>query len=163
MKKKIFVLLITLVILSLGAIPVFAGPPALATGLWQYTPYILDVKEAGCNTFLDTFENGVWAGTFQGTSTEDGKVVIHCSGAWSFNAIVSFDPVTVDGKLGTLKMSVVGSRPDAEADWQGKWVIISGTGELENLRGQGTWWGPGSPEVGVQGNIPYEGNYHFEL
>ena len=161
MKKKLFITLLVLMVLSLVAIPAMAGPPEEAAGLWQYQPFILDVKQAGCNTFLTTFENGKWTGTFEGTSTEDGKVVIHCNGAWSFNAIVSFEG-SVAGKSGTLKMSVVGTRPDGLADWQGKSVIISGTGELANLRGQGTWWGPGAPAPGVWGNINYDGNYHFE-
>jgi hypothetical protein len=110
---------------------------------------------------LTTFENGPWTGTFEGISTEDGKVVIHCSGAWSFNAIVSFSELTVDGRTGTLKMSVVGKRPDENADWAGKWVILSGTGELTDLRGQGTWWGPGAPGPEEWGDIYYAGNYHF--
>lgn len=162
MKKKILVLSIVLALLFLLAIPALAGPPEKAEGLWQYKPFILEVKEAGCNTFLTTFENGLWTGTFEGTSTEDGKVVIHCNGRWSFNAIVTFSELTVDGKSGTAEMSVVGSRPDAFTDWAGMFVIQNGTGELANLRGQGKWWGPGAPEVGVWGDIEYSGNYHFE-
>ncbi len=161
MKKKLFVLLMVLLALSMVSITALAGPPEKAEGLWQYQPFILDARVAGCNTFLTTFENGIWTGTFEGTSTEDGKVVIHCNGAWSYKAIVSFEGY-VDDKYGTLKMSVVGKRPDGLADWQGKSVILGGTGELANLRGQGTWWGPGAPAPEVWGDIYYEGNYHFE-
>ena len=161
MKKRLFVLLIVLTILALGAIPALAGPPQKAEGLWQYQPFILGVKEAGCNTFLTIFENGLWTGTFEGTSIDYGKVVIHCNGAWSFNAIVLFEG-SVAGKSGTLRMSVVGGRPDALSDWEGKSVILSGTGELANLRGQGTFWGSGAPVPEVWGDIYYEGNYHFE-
>jgi len=165
MKKRSMMFLITIlvvVLLSVLSVPVSAGPPENAKGLWQYQPFILDVKKAGCNTFLTTFENGMWTGTFDGTSTEDGKVVIYCSGAWSFNAIVSFNEVSVNGKEGTLKMSVVGSTPDEFTDWEGEWVILSGTGELANLRGQGIWWGPGAPDVGLWGDIYYSGDVHFE-
>jgi len=165
MKKRSTKFLITVLIAALLAVfsvPVSAGPPDNAEGLWQYQPFILGAEEAGCNTFLTTFENGMWTGTFEGASTEDGKVVIYCSGAWSFNAIVSFSEVSVNGKEGTLKMSVVGSTPDAFTDWEGKWVIISGTGELANLRGQGIWWGPGAPDVGLWGDIYYSGDVHFE-
>ena len=164
MRKLLLTLLAVLMIslLSTLSTSVHAGPPETAEGLWQYVPFILDVKEAGCNTFLTTFENGSWTGTFEGTSTEDGKVVIHCSGAWSFNAIVSFSEVAVGGNEGTLEMSVVGRRPDGSSDWEGKWVILSGTGELANLRGQGPWWGPGAPGPGQLGDIYYDGNIHFE-
>ena len=161
MKKKLAVLVAVVMVLSVLLMPVQAGPPVEASGLWQYTPYILEAREAGGNTFLTTFEEGLWTGTFQGVSTEDGRVVIHRSGAWSFNAIVSFDG-EVDGKSGTLTMSVGGDRPFGVTDWEGRWVILSGTGELATLRGQGTWWGPGSPGPGELGDIYYAGKVHFE-
>ncbi len=44
-------------------------------------------------------------------------------------------------------MYVTGERPNHLSDWEGEWVITSGTGELEDLHGQGTWWG-----LGWQGN-----------
>ncbi len=154
------VLLSTLIIVL--SVPAYAGPPENANGLWQYTPTILAVRERGCNTFLTTSEEGIWTGTFTGNSTEDGKVVIHCSGMWSFDAIVSFHDVTVAGKSGTLEMTVVGGRPDASSNWTGRWVILSGTGDLASLRGQGTWWGPGAHGPGTWGDIYYSGDYHFE-
>ena len=166
MKKMWLTLLTVVVALSALLISAQAGPPDTAEGLWQYQPFIEDTKTAGCNTFLDTFENGRWSGTFEGTSTEDGKVVIHCSGAWSFNAIVSYEGVVHDDSgiphSGTLVMSVQGSRPDGTSDWHGGWVILRGTEELATLRGQGTWSGPGAAAPGVWGDIYYEGNVHFE-
>ena len=162
-KKHLTLLILSIVALLLaGSLPVQAGPPQIAEGLWQYTPFIQGVRLAGCNTFLTTSEESVWTGAFEGTSTEDGQVVIHCSGRWSFNAIVTFDQVTVDDRSGTLEMSVNGSKPDVTTDWFGRWVITGGTGGLENLRGQGTWWGPGAPAPEVEGDIYYEGNIHFE-
>jgi hypothetical protein len=164
MKKMHVLALATLsiiVLLIAVTLPVQAGPPQNASGLWQYQPFIMEAREAGCNTFLTTFENGLWTGTFEGTSTEDGKVVIHCNGSWSFNAIVTFEG-KVDGREGTLEMSVNGSRPDETADWFGRWVITDGTDGLKNLRGQGTWWGPGAPAPEEWGDIYYGGNYHFE-
>jgi hypothetical protein len=162
--KKIIQLLVVLSVIGLAFLvssPALAGPPGTAGGLWQYRPVMLGGSMSGCNTFAQTFEDGLWTGTFDGISTEYGNVTIHCNGAWSFRSIVSFVG-SVDGKEGTFEMSVVGSRPDGLADWEGKFVILSGTGELANLRGQGIWWGPGSPGPGLWGDIYYEGNYHFE-
>jgi hypothetical protein len=163
--RKAFLTLLSLLILVLliaVVVPVQAGPPESAEGLWQYQPFILGAQVNDCNTFLTTFENGVWTGTFEGNSTEDGKVVIHCNGSWSFNAIVTFSQVTVGGRSGTLEMSVNGSRPDGLSDWTGYWVITDGADGLENLRGQGNWWGPGAPAPEEWGDIYYEGNIHFE-
>jgi hypothetical protein len=85
---------------------------------------------------LDRIENRMWSCACDGTSTEDGKVVIHCNGDWSFNAMVSHVG-TVNGQSGTLEMSVAGSLPDGESEWHGRWVILSGTEGLATLRGQG--------------------------
>lgn len=142
------------------SVPVQAGPPSGAGGLWQYQPFIDEVRFADGNTFLKTHENGIWTGTFSGTSTEDGNVVIYSSGAWSFRGTVSFAG-EVDGRSGNLTMQVEGKRPDAFTDWSGKWVILNGTDDLANLHGQGTWWGPGAPAPGEWGDIFYSGEIHF--
>lgn len=162
--KKRWLLPITMLmaaLLFILLVPAHAGPPENAEGVWQYQPFIENVRTAGGNTFLDTFENGRWTGTFSGTSMEDGNVVIYSSGAWSFRGIVSFRGA-VDNRSGELTMLAVGSRPDAFTDWEGTWVIKSGTGELATLKGRGTWWGPGSPGVGQWGDIYYSGSVHFE-
>jgi len=161
MKKMLLTLLTVFMVLSTLSMPMHAGPPTTAEGLWQYKPTVLAVRVADGNTFLTTKEEGKWAGTFEGTSTEDGKVVIHSSGSWSFRGTVSFDG-EVNGKSGKLEMHVVGSKPDAVTDWEGKWVILSGTDGLATLRGQGTWWGPGAPAPGEWGDIYYSGNIHFK-
>lgn len=163
MKKRLLILITVLMVVLLVtlSVPAYAGPSENAEGLWQYQPFIEEMRFAGGNIFLETFENGSWSGTFTGTSTEDGKVVIHSSGTWSFKGIVSFEG-EVNGKSGKLTMRAVGSRPDAFTDWTGKWVILSGTDDLITLRGQGTWWGPGAPAPGEWGDIYYSGNVHFD-
>ena len=138
MKKRSGLLMTVLVfaLLSVLVVPAYAGPPDdNVGGLWKYKPTIVGTRLAGGNTFLTTQEEAVWSGTFDGTSTEDGKVVVHSSGAWSFKGIVTFEGVVNDNdNEGTMKMRVVGSRPDVFTEWTGKWVIISGTGGLAGLR-----------------------------
>ena len=43
-------------------------------------------------------------------------------------------------------------------DLKGPWVIISGTGGLVGLHGQGTWWHSG---IGFA-NLEYAGQVHFD-
>jgi hypothetical protein len=180
MKKMLVAVVTVVVLLSVLPISASAHPPTPVEGVWEYLPYIkvendsgecvkpeegdtgpLCVKVAGGNQFLQTYEDGWWAGDFEGTSEDHGKVTIHRSGRWNFKALVYFEGAA-NGTPGTLKMSVVGGRPDVSADWQGQWVILSGTGELETLRGQGTWWGPGWLEIpNVPGIIHYDGQVHF--
>ena len=163
MIKKILSLIIILLALSLIAIPAFAGNPQDASGTWYYKPsQPPEERLAGGNLHMKIVDEGYWEGTFSGDSTDHGFVIIHPNGRWTYQGWVMLDPITVDGKTGSLEMRVNGSRPDAFSEWTGKWVILSGSGELENLRGQGKWWGPGwQGDPAVYGVIPYDGNYHF--
>ena len=66
---------------------------------------------------------------------------------------------TVLGYAGTLVMRLEsrGTLPATTPyTTMGTWVIISGTGELANLHGQGTWWNLGL------GQFEYEGQIHFD-
>jgi hypothetical protein len=161
-KKILLALLILSVILSMRSRSAPAGSATAASGLWRYKPRIEHVRVVDSKAFFDTSAEGVWTGTFIGASTEVGQVVIHSSGIWSFSATVSFSRVTVDRKSGTLELSIVGERPDVSADWQGEWVILSGTGDLATLRGQGTWWAPAVPEAAEWSIAYYGGQVDFE-
>lgn len=162
MKKKIYFSLALVIILSLTAIPVFAGSTQNASGIWYYLPLELNfVKEAGGNEFFEITEKGVWTGTFQGSSIDSGSAVFFHSGAIHFKGIVDFEG-EVEGKTGTLTIKVNGRKANPAADWKGHWVIIDGGGELSDLHGQGKWWGPGyNPEVPEEyGVIYYDGKVH---
>jgi hypothetical protein len=173
MKKRLFVLLAVIVVLSMASTPALAVPPEDAGGVWCYMPATLVVeKVVGGNQFWTTSDVGYWTGTFHsGVSPEDPAVsedhcsaVLHSSGYLWGHCTVSFAAVTVDGQTGGLEMSVLLSQPYAGAEWDGKWVITGGTGDLNELRGQGTMSGPGyNPEEPEDcGVIDYSGNYHFE-
>ena len=164
MRKRILILIAVMAVLLMVAGPVQATRPTDAEGLWQYMPTSAEERHAnGGNTFLTVTEDGLWIGTFTGSSTEEGTVVIHSSGSRFFRGTVSFDEVVVDGKSGALEMRVVGSSRDVSAGWEGKWVILGGTDELATLRGQGTWWGLGwQGDPNVYGEIPYSGSIHFK-
>lgn len=163
MKKKLIVLIVVLMALSMVSMPAFAGKPQEASGTWWYRPsQPPEEKLAGGNLHMKIADEGFWVGTFAGDSTDYGFAIIHTDGHWTYKGWVTINPVTVDGKTGSIEMRVNGSRPDMFSDWTGTWVITGGGGDLQNLHGQGTWWGPGwqgDPEV--YGEIPYAGNYHF--
>jgi hypothetical protein len=141
-----------------------ATPPTSASGKWYYTPWIESTRFADGNMFMEAYTDDppdIWEGTFEGNSEDVYTGVIHSTGAWNANGVAFFEGV-VGGREGTLVIWFLGSKPDMLADWTGKWVILRGTGELANLRGQGRWWGQGAPDIGVEGFVFYSGKIHFD-
>ncbi len=166
-KKKLFVLLALIIVLSLMSIPT-CTPTAEeidAEGVWSYLPAGPPVEDVvGPYTFMTISDAGDWTGTITGSADDFGEVAIHSSGPWYYNGTVPFDSVTVNGRTGGLVISVYGSRPNAGAEWDGTWVIISGKGDLAGLRGQGTWEGPGwQGDPKVPGEVYYSGSIYFEF
>jgi hypothetical protein len=166
MSKRLFVLLAAIVVLSLVSIPALAGPPEDAFGKWCYVPETMTVeKVVDGNQFFTSTDTGTWTGTFDGESDDACYSVLHSSGHWWGRCTVSFASVTVDGATGGLEMRVLVSLPDAadpDAEWDGKWVIAGGTGDLKDLRGQGSMSGPGWQGGPACGELEYWGIYHFE-
>ncbi len=165
--RRVVVVFFTTLMATIWAVASYAGPSQKAEGLWEYIPTSVVPEIAlTCDDALPVppgvlalTEIGQWSGTFNGSSNESGKLIIHCTGWFSFFAIVSFDNVEVNGKYGAMYMRVAGSKPDPFADWCGSWTILDGTDELTSLRGSGNWWGPGyNPGVPEQwGQIYYDG------
>jgi len=60
--------------------PIQAGPPETAEGDFRYFGLTAVPKFAGCNMFLTITEIAEWKGTFIGSSTDEGKAVLHCNG-----------------------------------------------------------------------------------
>ena len=58
------------------------------------------------------------------------------SGFWNVWLRSDFTGKVLD-KEGTMVIQLVGKKP-AGGDWYGHWVILSGTGDLAKVRGQGT-------------------------
>jgi len=62
----------------------------------------------------------------------------------------------VGDKVGTLVIIFVGNTTKYGGIWgSGQWSISSGTGDLANLRGEGSFWGRG-------GNLIYTGQIYIE-
>lgn len=169
MKKKLLVLLTimlaAILVVSVMAIPALAGPPEDASGEWCYTPISMAVdKVVGGNQFISSSDAGSWSGTFVGESEDYCDSVIHSSGSWWGRCSVSFASATVGDKTGGLDMNVLVSLPNGATEWDGKWVINGGSGDLKDLRGRGIMSGPGynPAEPGECGKIDYSGDFHFK-
>jgi len=143
-------------LLSTLSTAVHATPPTTAEGRWYYTPYPSPPRWADGNQFIYGYEYSTWTGTFDGTSYDVFTVVVHPSGFRYVEGLIDFDG-TVMGKSGSMVIRFVGKGTGTPptVEWSGQWVILSGTGELASLCGQGTWWGPAKA-------VYYSGKIHFE-
>ena len=157
MRKKISTLLMTsAIILSALLIPtVLAKKPISVDGTWSWWADDFSFRFAGGNTFISATEHDTLTGTFTGTGVGPFTMTEHPDGYYTGSGRTTFT-VTVQEKSGTCVIRWVGNTENQpEGDWWFKWVIISGTGELANLRGQGTCWGFGT-QVDMTGTIHFD-------
>lgn len=164
MRKLMLLMLVVVMIVVGGPLPASAD-----TNTWNYEVGIPDFDKfvakgtlvdtplgplpLGPNVFISNTDVGIWKGMLEGTSFENFVVVIHKDHA-TYQGRMTFEG-TVDGKEGTLVIKTNGSGPwPPVGDWSGRWVILSGTDDLSNLRGQGSWWGP-------LPTLEYDGKVHF--
>ena len=163
MRKRFSVLLLcSVAFVSLLFVPTLIakhddqGPAIFAYGKWTYTPIEKDTREidGGDYLFVLGSEQGIWTGTFTGTSYDAYVAMAHSGVSHLYYGLIEFESVVVDGREGSLIISF-GPGEKVEGQWSGEWEVVSGTGELENLHGKGTWWGPSK-------NLDYEGHLHFD-
>lgn len=146
--------------LAVSAIPAGAEPPTPASGDWTYVPFDVEiVKVAGQNTFIEGKDTGTWTGTFTGTSTEEFILVNHAKAGFNYYSGVIEFTGTVQGQSGTMVIRTNGKQDPGTVVpgpglWEGSWVIVSGTGDLVNVHGQGTFTGPSL-------DLDYSGQIHF--
>ena len=128
-----------------------------ASGTWVFYPDHKDLKYGDDYTFILGNETGDWTGTFEGTDYAVFSAVKYPSGTYVYLSYgLIFFEGEVHGKEGTLVISFSPAVKTGDPMlWSGPWEIVSGTGELENLRGRGTWW-----EIETE-NIEYTGWIRF--
>ena len=140
-----------------------ASKPISASGTWSWiTPstYFDVSKVANGKTFISADADEVFTGTFDGTAYDVFTMTIHSKGFITGRGRTLFTGIVL-GKSGTLRIQWVGNTKNDEGMWWFVWIILSGTGELANLHGQGTCWGPGPAGPGVWGGVDYTGNIFF--
>jgi hypothetical protein len=173
MKKVLMLLLLVCLVLP---VVVFAGPPHEdVEGYFYYIPLGCDdVKWAGDNFIMrDCRDEGFYEfGDFLGTSSEVYDFLLHGADPEAPDPFGLFEyeegwykgtttfTGTVAGKTGTMVIMFVGKSPGDLFTWSGTWRILSGTGGLANIHGNGTW-GDADPPPLPGYYIHYEGRIHF--
>ena len=157
-RMKISTLFLTsAVILSALLIPtVLAEKPTDVSGTWAWDATDFSFKYAGGVTFMSATEHDTFSdGTFIGSGVGPFTVRVDPNGFMTGRGRTTFTGEVMD-KEGTLVIQWTGNTKNDMGYWWFKWVIISGTGELANLRGSGYCWGPGPSGVTMYGKIHFD-------
>jgi hypothetical protein len=172
--KKAKILSATIVALMISVIlgtsvSLAQGTPSTdVSGKFKATPISGStiIRDAGTNLFIYREANGLWTGGISGTTHGHQNIISHgwnglqppaSTIEWSTLKIEIFmASALVDGKTGSLTLQIVG-KGYADGTNIGTWKIMSGTGDLENLHGQGSWW-----KAPTDLESSYGGQIHFD-
>jgi hypothetical protein len=133
--RRFLPLLSVVVLLAIGAAAAAAAPPNSAQGTFTYLASTFSgVRVEGGNTIIDNLSATVsYTGTFSGTSTLHGKLVLHANGTANFHDIETFTG-TVDGIPGSVTLSLEGAtNPNGVVNATD--TILYATGALADLHG----------------------------
>jgi hypothetical protein len=111
-----------------------ASPPISASGTLTYQSAIFNsIRSAGGNTIIDLSATVAYTGTFNGTSTLHGTLILHPNGTANFHDVETFTG-TVNGVSGTVTFNLNGSS-DAASVVSATDVIVDASGDLADLHG----------------------------
>ena len=111
-----------------------ASPPTLASGTVGNTSASFNsVRAADGNLIVELTATAAYTGTFTGTSTINGRLIVHADGSASFHDVEIFIG-TVNVAPGTVTFELNGSN-DAALEVQATATIIDASGELAGLHG----------------------------
>jgi hypothetical protein len=111
-----------------------ASPPQPISGQLEYLSSTFNsVTTAGGNTIIDLSATVSYTGTFTGTSTLHGRLIIHPDGSANAHDVEVFTG-TVDGVPGTVTLNLNLSS-DPALVVTGKDVIVDASGQLAGLHG----------------------------
>lgn len=159
MKRLMTIICVLLAFAGLVLVPAtaYASPPTTMSGTYAFVSrVVVDVRQADGNTIVEDILRQTLTGTVTGSATFERTTIIHSDGEFNIHGIITSDLVTVIGRSGTYTQLIDATGIAATGAIQGRWVILSGTGELANMRAHGTFEGV----AGVTGT--YLGQLHFD-
>ena len=157
MKRILSTVCVLLGLAGLVLIPatVHASPPTAVSGEYEFGDrVVVEIRQAGGNTIIKDVSGMTLAGDIEGSMVFERTFILHGDGKYNVKGIVTAI-ASVGGRSGTYTQRVVATGDLTTGTVQGTYVIISGTGGLANMRGQGTLTGISN----VAGT--YSGQVHF--
>jgi hypothetical protein len=138
--RKTLLIPVLVVALSVGlATPTRAAPiEGSGTFTFSYGTGIL-INQAGGNLFVNVPFTAINTGILTGSCAGSYALLLHLGGTTLIENFTGSETCTgaVDSRAGTYSMSFAGTQA-AGAPFEGN-MVLSGTGTLANLQGQGTF------------------------
>ena len=159
--KKILGVFTSLLVVAMLALPMsatYATKPTPVSGTFYSVPNgTIETRFAGKsdNVIMTVIGELMWTGDIAGLAAYEGFWITH-KGHTNARGISTVD-ATVNDKSGTLTIYQGSWSEPIPGLVRGHWRIISGTGDLANLHGQGTF-----EETGVPMVFAYTGQIHFD-
>jgi hypothetical protein len=126
--------LLTVLVAMVAAGGAAASPPSTASGtIANTTATFNSVRSAGGNLIIDLSATAAYTGTFSGTSTLHGVLIIHPDGSANFHDVEVFTG-TVNGVAGTVTFDLTGRNDSSLAVDETRTIIDAGGG-LDGLHG----------------------------
>jgi hypothetical protein len=150
--KRVFSL--GLAVIAIGMLLVFPtyaqeSEPTLVpvSGDAYYFPETLYTTALGDTMYAQATDEEFYSGDFEGTAKGSYRVFMRPDGSWDTWLLGEFEGTVLGEYEGTMTWLWTWTLYDPTSEWFAKWRILSGTGDLENVWGSGTAWGPGwNPE-----------------
>jgi hypothetical protein len=139
---KVLMVFAALATVALVAAPgAVASPPTAASGTFTYLSSTFNsVRSDGGNLIVDLSATVSYTGTFSGTSTVEGTLIIHADGSANFHDLETFTG-TVNGVSGTVTFDLTGGNGPGFTDFHATDTVISASGGLAGLHGVLNWEG----------------------
>jgi hypothetical protein len=135
--------------------PALATTPSQGSGTFTFAATPTSTRTAGGNTFLTLTGTEAISGAITGAATVDFTQVIHSSGQSNSNGLITC-ACTVGGRSGTAVFRFEGSGAFTAADpFAGQFVVLSASGGLSGLHGDGTF-----SAIGAAGTYTFR--WHFD-
>lgn len=158
-KKRILVIALAFAMLALPISAAYATKPVEVSGvIFPGGMPSMEIKEAGKsdNQIMELVGLQAWDGDISGIGSWEARWMMHNADDEENLEVNAKGLVTLSGEVagmyGTVTIKLSGK------SGVGHWRIISGTGELANVHGQGITWMI-NPEIFLMG---YEGVIHFD-
>jgi hypothetical protein len=110
------------------------APPTHASGtVGNTSATFTSIRDAGPNVIIELTATAAYTGTFSGTSTIEGTLIVHADGSASFHDVEVFTG-TVNGVAGTVTFALNGWN-DSTGGVHATATIVDATGDLVGLHG----------------------------